>query len=462
MKKTLTGIVAVVALVCVFGLILNTGSAPAVFASKLAGIVGAGSSGIQVQNLSTASSALVTAELYPQGGGAAITLSDTASAGGSVNFYLPIEGTVLDGAYAVIISSAEPIAAIARTEWPSVGGAGTYGNVPPATSVLVPLATKAYYNQTSQFSVQNTDTTASASITVKVYATGQSTPSVNFTDTVLPGTSKTYDLGTDAQFAALPSNFLGSITVDSTTLLAVQSYVDFGGGSKAVYAFSGIDATAAAAKLFAPLVRRDFAGATTGISIVNPNATAVDVDIDYIHNPLSSDLNDYTETINIAANSSAVAYQGIGPMPSGWLGSAVLDATGSIVAMVNDATATTSAAYNAPSQADGANTVSVPLVRNKQVAGSEFTTGVQVMNIGTGTATVNISYVTSGGTPYGPETASVAPNGSVTFYQPAGPFPVGAYGSATVTSTEPAVVIVNDISLTGVYDAAIYNGIKAD
>jgi hypothetical protein len=452
-------------LVSLFAVVFTTGSAPAVFASKLAGIVGAGSSGIQVQNLNATASAAIDAELYPQGGGAAITLSDTAPAGGSVNFYLPAEGSVPDGSYAVIISSAEPIAAIARTEWPSVGGAATYGNVPPATSVLVPLATNEYYNQTSQFSVQNTDTAASASITVKVYETGQSTASVEFTDSVLPGTSKTYDLGTDTEFATLSSDFLGSITVDSTTPLAVQSFVDFGGGSKAVYAFSGLDATAAAPKLFAPLVRRDYAGATTGISIVNPNPTAVTVDIDYIHNPDSPDLTDYSETISIAANSSEAPYQGTGPMPSSWLGSAVLDAgTDVIVAMVNDATATTSAAYNAPSAADGGMTVSVPLVRNQHTA-SLLTTGVQVMNIGTGTTSVSITYKDSGGTSYGPETASIAPNGSYTFYQGAVtcPLPSGSYGSATVTSTtEDVVVIVNDISLTGAYDAAIYNGIKAD
>jgi hypothetical protein len=228
-----------------------------------------------------------------------------------------------------------------------------------------------------------------------------------------------------------------------------------------VYAFSGIDAAAAATKLYAPLIRNNYYGTTTGISIINPNATAVDVDIDYIHNPASFDLNDYSETINIAANSSAAPYQGAGPMPSGWLGSAVLDATGPIVAMVNDATATTSAAYNASSEADGALTVSLPLVRNAHT-GSLLTTGVQVMNIGTGTATVNIEYVDSGGTSYGPETESVAPNGSVTFYQPSGPFPAGAYGSATVTSDQPIVVIVNDASQTGAYDAAMYNGIKAD
>jgi len=460
MNKRIIGITILALLVAVVQL-GGDSAVPAVFASKLAGIVGAGSTGVQVQNLDGAAATDITMDLYPQSGAAPVSLTKNATAGGSVNFYLPSEGSVADGAYAAVISAVKPIAAIARTEWPSVGGAATYGNVPPATNVLVPLATKGYYGQTSQFSVQNTDVSGNATITIKVYQTGQSTPTVQFTDSLVRGTSKTYDLGTGSQFTALPSGFLGSITVTGDKALAVQSFVDFAGGSKAVYAFSGLDAASAANKLFAPLVRRAFAGATTGISIVNPNATAVNVTLTFKHNPASPDAGDYTQTLSIAGNSSAVAYQGTGPMPAGWLGSAVLDATGPIVAMVNDATTGTSAAYNAPAAGDAGKIVSVPLVRNKQTS-FQFTTGVQVMNVGTGTASVSITYKSSGGTSYGPENVSILQYGSATFYQPAGPFPVGAYGSATVTSDQDVVVIVNDISLTGAYDAAIYNGIKAD
>jgi hypothetical protein len=461
MNKKLIGIVILAVLVSLVQLTASSGAVQKVFASKLAGIVGAGSTGVQVQNLDSASATDITMDLYPQSGAAPIELVKNAAAGGSATFYLPSEGSVADGAYAAIVSAVKPIAAIARTEWPSVGGAATYGNVPPSMNVLIPLATKLYYNQTSQFSVQNTDVGGNASITVKAYATGASSPAVQFTDTVLPGTSKTYDLGSSSQFTSLASGFLGSIVVTGDKNLAVQSFVDFVGGSKAVYAFSGLDAAAAASKLFAPLVRRAFAGATTGISIVNPNAAAVTVSISYKHNPASGDPGDYAQTVNIPGNSSAVAYQGTGPMPANWLGSAVLDATGPIVAMVNDATATTSGAYNAPSAADAGKIVSVPLVRNKQTS-SQLTTGVQIMNVGSGTATVSITYKSSGGTSYGPEVAAVPQYGSATFYQPAGPFPVGAYGSATVTSDQNVVVIVNDISLTGAYDAAVYNGIKAD
>jgi hypothetical protein len=462
MNKRIIGITILALLVALVQLSAKTGAVPAVFASKLAGIVGSGSTGVQVQNLDAASATDITMDLYPQSGAAPTSLTKNAPAGGSALFYLPGEGAVADGAYAAVVSAVKPIAAIARTEWPSSGGAATYGNVPPSMNVLVPLATKAYYSWTSQFSVQNTDVSGNATITIKVYQTGASTPAVNFTDSLVRGTSKTYDLGAGSQFAGLPSMFLGSIVVTGDKPLAVQSFVDKTGGSKAVYAFSGLDAAAAATKLFAPLVRRAYAGATTGISIVNPNAAPVNVHITFIHNPASPVAGDYSQDVSIAANSSAVAYQGTGPMPANWLGSAVLDATGGpIVAMVNDETSTTSAAYNAPSAADGGKIVSVPLVRNKQTT-SQFTTGVQIMNIGASTATVHITYKTSGGVTYGPETAPVAPNGSATFYQPAGPFPVGAYGSATVTSDQDVVVIVNDVSLTGAFDAAIYNGIKAD
>ena len=472
MKKVflLLGASVVVALLIasLSGNVLTTSRAPMVFASRLAGMGGPGNSGIQIQNLHPTDGATIVAELYPQGGGAPISLSRTAVGGGSANIYLPSESGVPEGAYAAIISANTPIAAIARTEWADEKGAATYSNVDPATAILIPLAVEDFANQFSQFSIQNTDTSESTTITVKVFARGQSDPVVEFTDSVLAGTSKTYDLSDSGQFPDLPTDtwpgipgFVGSITVDADNPIVVQSFVDFGGGSKAVYAFSGIDKDAAATKLLAPLARRAFAGATTGISLVNPNPTEVTVDIDYIHNPASQDQNDYEETLTIEANSSEVAYQGAGPMPAGWLGSAVIEATGPIVAMVNDATSTTSAAYNAPSEADGAMTVSVPLVRNKQVSAYEFTTGVQVMNIGSDPADIAITYRDSAGNPYGPETATaVAGNQSYTFYQPSGPFPVGAYGSATVTSNQPIVVIVNDISLKGLLDAAIYNGIQ--
>jgi len=40
--------------------------------------------------------------------------------------------------------------------------------------------------------------------------------------------------------------------------------------------------------------------------------------------------------------------------------------------------------------------------------------------------------------------------------------PTNVYGSASITSDQPVVVIVNDASGNGKVDAAIYSGIKAD
>lgn len=490
MKKMFLIMVAAVVvallLVTLFGNVLTTSQTPRVFASKLAGIVGPGNSGIQIQNLHQTEQAAIVADFYPQGGGGPITLNKVAPAGGSANIYLPTESAVGTGAYGVIISSDKPIAAIARTEWADVGGAGTYSSVDPATSVLLPLATKDFANQTSQFSVQNTDTTGSASITVKVFARGQSTAVVEFTDSVLPGTSKTYDLSDTGRFPGLPdcncfgvpTGFLGSITVDADKPIVVQSFVDFGGGSKAVYAFSGIDKDKAADTLYAPLVRRDFYG-DTGISIVNPNPTSVDVTITYRADPLSPNGGEFTQSLTIEANSAEIAYQGPGgfDLPDGpgrndgWFGSATLEATGPIAAIVNDALnfTETSAAYNVPSAEDGAPTVSLPLVRRRHVSAQQLTTGVQCMNIGASDADMTISFTGWDGTSVGTETKTAIPQyGSANFYQDSATTPVpssgrpegGWFGSATVTSTQPIVCIVNDASLTGVYDAAIYNGIK--
>ena len=62
-------------------------------------------------------------------------------------------------------------------------------------------------------------------------------------------------------------------------------------------------------------------------------------------------------------------------------------------------------------------------------------------------------------------TQTIQPNASYTWYPPAMSSQAsyaGKYGSATLTSSQPLAVIVNDASGKGTLDAAIYNGIKAD
>lgn len=482
MKKlfAVVTIAAVVAglVIAVTGLATG-GDTPAVHASRLAGISSAGTTGIQVQNLDQSQDATIVADFYKQGGGGPIAIQlPLTPAGAAANIYLPTEDKLSNGAYAAIISADRQIAAIARTEWESSGGAALYSNVPPGNDVIVPLATKQYYGQTSLVSIQNTDPSAQATVEVQLFKTGESSPTKTVQLSIEPGTSITLDLGKSEHFMDIPQGFLGSMRVTSGTQIAVQSFIDFENSKMAVYAFEGVPAEQAAEKLYVPLFRRDYYG-TTGISVVNPGDSPVDVTVNYQGTLEACAGQSYQETGTIAAGSSLVFYQGdaASPLPSNCAGAATVEATGgNIMAIVNDAVfgsggTETSAAYNAVSDEMGATTVALPLFRRTHMpTRAMLTTGIQAMNIGTADANARISFKDSQGNaiPVGQEASvTIAPGGAHTWYPPnIQAIPDNTYGSASITSDQPLVVIVNDASFTRnakfKMDSAIYNGIKAD
>jgi hypothetical protein len=486
LKKTLVLVsMAAVVAVLVAGVAggFGAGSAPAVYASRVAGISQAGETGIQIQNLDQSQPANITADFYTSGGAWAqqIPVPSTAP-GAAANIWLP--GTSLPtGAYAAIINADRQIAAIARTDWPSSKGAAIYSNVIPGTNIALPLAVRDYYGQASLVSIQNTDISAQATVTVDVMQPGSATPVVSQDYTIPQGTSITLDLGSDTEFAALGSQFLGSIFVSSATEVGVQSFVDITTSDMAVYAFEGVPADMAAETLYAPLFRAkqyprpgdpSSGRLDTGISVVNPGSSQVNVSITYYGAGGTCAGNTVTSpSVPIPANSSHVFYQG-DPASQGLtddcFGSAVINATGGgVLAIVNDAQnlSQTSAAFNAVSAEQGATTVALPLYRKNHASG--LTTGISVMNIGSGEAQITVAFNEAQGTNSVPVSCptgcsqTVGPNETAIFW----PGSIGAignntYGSATVQSTQNVAVIVNDVNVAGGIDMATYNGIKAD
>ncbi len=462
------------------------------YASQTAAIGGAAISGVQVQNLS-GSTATVQIELHPQAGGAPVTLSaPSVAAQSAANFYLPSATNVPTGAYGAVLSSDQQIAAIARTEWTSGGksGAATYGSVPPAQNVILPLVVGNYAGQNSQFTVQNAGTTA-ATVTIQVRAVGSATAVKTATRTIQPGASATLIAG-QGELSGLPntqanpSGFLGNALITGNQPLVVQSFVDFTNSNRAVYAFSGVPVPTNTGQttLYAPLLRRNYFG-TTGMSLVNPTGTDATVTIRYFNDPQSPSKmgTANTETVTVKANSSAAPFQGTSKvlpagtsLNKGWFGSARITSSQPLVAVVNDAVFVngnfaaidTSAAYNAGTAAEGATTIYAPLVRNAHT-NSRLTTGIQVQNLGTASTTVTVTFKNNAGATVGRAQQSVQPGASVNFYQgnapSAGGFPAGQFGSAVITSSggQNIAAIVNDFSAPGAttpLDAAIFNGLK--
>jgi hypothetical protein len=487
LKKSLVLVsMAAVVAVLVAGVFggFGSGQTPALYASSLAGISAAGETGIQIQNLDQSQPASITADFYRSDGPFEQQISlPTTAPGAAANIWLP--GTSLPtGAYAAIINADRQIAAIARTDWPQSDGAAIYSNVIPGKNVALPLAVRRYFGQSSLVSIQNTDTGADASVTVKVFESGAANPTVEESYTVKPGTSITLDLDQDLEFEALGEGFLGSIFVESATDVGVQSFVDIATSAMAVYAFEGVPAEMASDTLYAALFRAkqypnpnnpNSGRLDTGISVVNPGTTQVSVSLTYYGaGGACAGQQTTTTPVNIAPNSSHVFYQGAPAsqgLPENCYGAALIEATGGgVLAIVNDSQneGMTAAAFNAVSAEQGAQTVALPLWRRNHANG--LSTGISAMNIGTSDAQITVAFtrVNNDGstTPVscGAEcTQTVGPNEAAVWWPPMiSALSDGTFGSATVTSNQPVTVIVNDVNVAGGIDAATYNGIKAD
>lgn len=487
MKKTLVLVsMALVVAVLVAGIAGGVGNeSPAVYASRVAGITAAGETGIQIQNLDQSEEAAVSADFYVSEGGLEASMPvGPIAPGAAENIFLP-STTLPTGAYAAIINADRQIAAIARTDWTTSNGAAIYSNVIPGTEVALPLAVRNYNGASSLVSIQNTDEQAEASVTLSVFEKGNTAPALQRNYQINPGTSMTVDLGQDANYLQLGDQFLGSIVVESATEIGVQSFVDIATSEKAVYAFEGVPSEMASETLYAPLFRsKQYVRAgdpssgrfDTGISVVNPGDSPVDVEITYYgaDNAAASAAcrgNTFTSPkVTIPPKSSNVFYQGD---PTGQnlvedcFGSAVINAEGGgVLAIVNDSQneGLTAAAFNAVTADQGATTVALPLYRRNHAGG--LSTGISVMNVGENVANITIAFTVAGAGPVSCSsgcTASVAPNATHIFYPPAiSALENDTYGSATIQSSEPVAVIVNDAVLDGSIDMATYNGINAD
>jgi hypothetical protein len=484
MRKALVFLAAATGVAFIAAALAGGFGPPHVFASSVAGIRGAGETGIQLQNLDRANPASVGVDFYRPDGGLQRTIElPPVAAAAAANIWLP--GTDLPtGAYAAVAGADRPIAAIARTDWPTSLGAAIYSNPEPATDVVLPLAVRHYRGQSSVISIQNTDRSNGTTVDVDVLKVGLSNPILQASYPVPANSSISLDFDGDLRFEPLGEEFLGAVRVRSAANIAVQSFVDIATSDKAVYAFEGVPADRAANTLYAPLFRaKQYPRASdpnsgrldTGVSVVNTSDDAVDVTLTYLGTldaTASQQCRGRTftsPTVNIPAGSSYVFYQGNPAregLPDNCFGSAVINATGPVLAIVNDAQneGLTSAAYNAVT--GGSTFTALPLYRREHAGG--LSTGIQAMNLGGQSASVTIQFTKQN--PDGsstevagcgaPCTVQIAPNSSHTWWPPlVSALESNTFGSATIDSTQPLAVIVNDALVTGERDMATYNGL---
>jgi hypothetical protein len=287
-------------------------------------------------------------------------------------------------------------------------------------------------------------------------------------------------LGADTQWQALGDHFVGSAVISSNTNIVVTSLVDITTSEKGVYAFEGVPVEMAQSTLYVPLFRAEQRGRSgdptssrldTGISVMNPNESSVDVSLTYYGAGGSCvDQVVTTPAMAIPARSAHLFWQGDvhgQGLTADCYGSAVINSEGgAILAMVNEAQnlRETAAAYTAFAAGQAATKVALPLWRREHAFG--LSTGISVMNVGAEEARVTLEVNESRGAGFtriacgAPCERTVAPNRTAIFWPPAiTAIPRGSYGSATIVSTQPVVAIVNDVVLSAAVDMSTYAGI---
>lgn len=408
--------------------------------------------GIQVQNLSTAT-ANITITFYDSAtGSTAGTTSDTVAASGSKT-YFPLTGVSAGFNGSAVISSDQPVAAIMNL----LGNNGAYGGsanglTAGSQNVGLPLIMRNNSGFTTWFNVQNAGT-ADATITI-TYKPGSSGTAHTESATIKPGAAKTFDQSLTTQLGA---KFVGSASITSNQpVVAVVNQVGTG-TSKTLLTYDGFGS--GSAEVILPLVMANNSGFFTGIGIQNIGSTSAAVTIDYGPNTAGS-FNPANDTVTLAAGASAAFIQSAGQWGTNkYVGSAKITAPAGaqLVAVLNQLRGTGVAvgtAYEGFNPTNLTAKVSLPLLMANN--GGYFT-GVQCANPGSSAVTINVTYSPNAvaGNSFKPTNIvgkSIPAGGSVTMLQngttDGTTYGTNRYiGGATVTATGGNVAcIVNELS----------------
>lgn len=257
----------------------------------------------------------------------------------------------------------------------------------------------------------------------------------------------------------LPEGFKGGAVVSAGQPIAAiaglqADYEDGHGGASQYAAFSSQDV---GTSFYLPNVNKNYGsgGWSSRITLQNAAASQVDIDITFYNDDASEAT---TETVTLEVNGSTTLLQEDNEdLPDTWLGSAVVEATDDVAVIVNvidsDGAMT---AYNGFST--GANTMYLPTLLLGFGTGG-WNTSFQVLNVSSDTATVTMTYYTSGeATPAKTVEEELDQYESLSRYQPTDDSDLGAgwIGSVVVESTEPVVASVGNASEGG---SSSYNGV---
>jgi hypothetical protein len=397
--------------------------------------------GIQVANLDT-QPATVTIEFYNTSGALVYTYVDptTIAAGGARTYYVPSilpDSAATSFRGSAVVSSERNIAAIVNEN----AGSGAGYDMPPgilrgsytgiraaetATTLYMPVATKAFYGFNSQLVVQNAG--ATANITFEFFNTGGVSIATYVASNVAANASAIVELDTlTPTTGSIPSGFGGSVKVTSSSNLAgmVNNMT-----SGVLQTYNALSASDGGTTLYAPAVFNNYYGYVSSVQVQNVGSVPTDITVTY------SDGIVKTATA-VGPNQAALFYQPTEGHASGWAGSAtVTSSAANVVAVAAQLSSVKASNYNA---ASGGTTQVVAPALFKSFYG--YDTALTVMNVGSVATNISVSY--SDG--LSASATNVQPGASAQFFQFLEGHASGWSGAATVTSSAaPIMGVVNE------------------
>ena len=309
--------------------------------------------------------------------------------------------------------------------------------------LALPLTVFAQTTTNTAFQVVNLSDAEDANVAIVFYdATGAQVLSMD--DVIVAGSSETY---IQANMTGLGASFDGSVVVTSDQqIAAIVNQNTSNADSTAGYNGSYTGFSEGSDTFYVPVVLGSFYGYHTEISIQNAGSGAVNVTVDY------ADATCTDSTITGLAQGAAVRIDNTTTCPVAQTNtSAVIDATGPVVAVVNQITevGNLEQTYNGFAPASGGATLYAPIALHAYYG---FNSAFQVQNISGAPMDITVTY-SDGISDTWP---SVADGGSATFLQE-NEAHVATWSGSAMVSNSTGGAMVGIVNQQGTTSAASYN-----
>lgn len=383
----------------------------------------------RVQNLSS-SAANCVVDFYAAGGGssAAQTTLPSIAVGDSAYVYVPSLSNLNPGQYSAVVSCDQEVAAVVNfSDTDSGASYSGFGQAAIANTLYAATIYNNYYSYYSDLVVQNT-TGSSNLIRLDVYRAGQTDPVFTESKTAQGNGYVTFEQQGKSQ---LQKNVPYSAKITGAGAIAAVVNV-YGSGSSAQQLYSS-DAFASGSNVaYAPVIMNAYYGYNTSLIIQNVGTAQAQVTITYGTGTVKN------STIEPgAADSRYTPSEGL---PAGTLTGVKVESNQPVIVVVNESTGKNRAASYEGFKA-GSTTVRAPIVMKRYY---KYNTSMTCQNVGDAAATMTIAYSNKTGsfTTANP----IEPSKTYLFYQPGSDQGLSNnyIGSATVTSAQPVVCVVNE------------------